>query len=117
MIRTFQLLILFSLFQIDLIDMTNDPDGSFHYIGNICDHFTKYHVLFALITKEPIEVAKSMKRFYFSYFGLPKIIQSDNGSEFIDMIIKAVIVLWPGKAQIINGSPRHSQSQGNFMIL
>lgn len=92
--------------------MTQDPDGSFRYIGHICDHFSKYHVLFPLRTKEPIEVASNLKRFYFSNFGLPKIVQFDNGAEFVDLIIKATIVQWPGRAKIINGSPRHSQSQG-----
>jgi len=97
--------------------MTQDSDGSFKYIGHICDHFTKYHVLFPLISKEPKEVAENIKRFYLSYFGLPKIFHSDNGSEFIDATIKAIIVLWPGRAKIVNGAPRHSQSQGLICLV
>ena len=47
----------------------------------------------------------------FWYFGLPKIIHSDNGSEFLNSVIAALVVLWPGKAEFINGGPGHSQSQ------
>lgn len=92
--------------------MTRDPDGEFKFIGHIVDHFAKFHVLFALKTKEPKVVAKNIKVRYLSYFGLPKILQSDNGTEFVDLIIKAVVLLWPGNAKIINGSVGHSQSQG-----
>nr|XP_047141505.1 uncharacterized protein LOC124816377 [Hydra vulgaris] len=49
------------------------------------------------------------------------ILHSDNGSEFINDVIKSLLLTWPGKTQIVNGSPRHSQSQGlveqgNFTI-
>ncbi|XP_066922014.1 uncharacterized protein [Clytia hemisphaerica] len=98
--------------QIDLIDMTHDPDEKFRYIGHIVDHFSKYRVIFALKSKQPAEVGLHVKARYLAYFGLPKIVQSDNGAEFVDLIIRAIIVLWPGNARIINGSPRHSQSQG-----
>lgn len=92
--------------------MTHEPDGSFKYIGHICDHFAKFNVIFAMMTKEPAEVVKNLRERYLAYFGLPKIIQSDNGYEFVDDLIKALIAVWPGHAQMINGSPRHSQSQG-----
>ena len=48
----------------------------------------------------------------FSYFGLLKVIHSDNGSEFVNDIIAALVMLWPGKVSLINGAPGHSQSQG-----
>ena len=47
-----------------------------------------------------------------SYFGLRKIIHSDNGSEFVNDVITALVVLWPGHAKFVNGGPGHSQSQG-----
>ncbi|CAG8464968.1 1266_t:CDS:1, partial [Dentiscutata heterogama] len=42
---------------------------------------------------------------------LPTILQSDNGKEFIAQVIKELITLWPS-VKIINGCPRHPQSQG-----
>ena len=31
-------------FQIDLIDMSHDPDGEFNWIAHIIDHFSKLHM-------------------------------------------------------------------------
>ena len=101
--------------------MIQEPHGSFKFIGHICDHFSKVNVIIPLMTKEPAEIVKNLKEKFLCYFGLPKIIHSDNGSEFIDGLINALVVTWPGQTTIVNGSPRHSQSQGlveqgNFTI-
>ena len=45
-------------------------------------------------------------------FGLPAIIHSDNGKEFINKLIEDVVSTWPGHVQLISGHPRHPQSQG-----
>ena len=52
-----------------------------------------------------------MKR-VFPYLGLPKILQSDNGREFVNEIVKEVVRSWPEEVVLINGRPCHSQSQG-----
>ena len=64
------------------------------------------------MSKEAQVVTNGIKIHVFSYFGLPRIIHSDNGSEFVNDIIAALVMLWPGKASLINGTPGHSQSQG-----
>ena len=47
----------------------------------------------------------------FMTFGAPRILHSDNGKEFVAQIIKDLTALYP-KTVIINGRPRHPQSQG-----
>ena len=47
----------------------------------------------------------------FSLFGPPKILLSDNGKEFVATVIKELANVWKGLI-IINGRPRHPQSQG-----
>ena len=42
----------------------------------------------------------------------PAILQSDNGKEFVAKVIHALVGIWPG-THIINGRPRHPQSQGS----
>ena len=48
----------------------------------------------------------------FPYIGLPKILQSDNGREFVNELVKECLCLWPGEVVIINGRPRHSPIAG-----
>ena len=95
--------------QIDLIDMQSRPDGDYKYIGHFVDHFTKYHVLFAMKSKSANIVASNLVHKVFSYFGVPKIPHSDNGREFVNRVIENIIKSWPGRVQLITGRPRHSK--------
>ena len=98
--------------QIDLIDMQSRADGDFRFICHVVDHFPKFNIIYPQKRKTAEETAKNLAFRVFSYFGLPQILHSDNGSEFVNDVIKSLLVLWPGKSVLINGSPRHSQSQG-----
>ena len=70
------------------------------------------HVLFSLIHKSAEEVAYNLQVKVFAYFGIPKILQSDNDREFVNVIVQKLVEDWPGEITIINGRPRHPQSQG-----
>ena len=91
-----------------MIDFTNDPDGEFNWICHAVDHFTQYHILFPMKSKETKEVATGLRERVFSYFGLPYILHSDNGREFIVHTID----IWPGECKIVNGKPRSPWMQG-----
>ena len=90
----------------------DSADGPFKWIGHFIDHFSKYHVLFPLRTKEASEVAENLINHVFRYFGLPYILQSDNGKEFTAKVIEEVVQRWPGRCVIVRGRPYHPQSQG-----
>jgi len=47
-----------------------------------------------------------------AYVGPSKIFHSDNGREFVNLLIRAMFDRWGGDVMFINGRPRHSQSQG-----
>ena len=98
--------------QIDLIDMRSDPDGDKKWIGHAVDHFSKFHILFPLQSKEAKEVSRCLKTFVFAYFGLPLILHSDNGKEFVNSLITELVNHWPGECKIIHGSPRKPWVQG-----
>ncbi|KAL5489386.1 hypothetical protein EMCRGX_G018475 [Ephydatia muelleri] len=59
-----------------------------------------------------VDIAVGLVKRVFPYLGLPKILQSDNGRELVNEIVKEVVRSWPGEVVIINGRPRHLQSQG-----
>ena len=94
--------------------MRHMPDSSYHYIAHYMDqdHWSKFHILWPLMKKSAVDVAVGLVKRVFPYLGLPKILQSDNGREFVNEIVKEVVRSWPGEVVLINGHPRHLQSQG-----
>ncbi|KAI5856515.1 hypothetical protein BZA05DRAFT_434069 [Tricharina praecox] len=46
--------------QIDLVDLRHEPDGYYHWILHITDHFSKFTSLFPLMTNISEEVARCM---------------------------------------------------------
>ncbi|CAF1064355.1 unnamed protein product, partial [Brachionus calyciflorus] len=62
-------------------------------------------------SKSAIEVATSLFDI-FSIFGVPYILQSDNGREFRNQIVNALKSMWP-EMSIVHGRARHPQSQGS----
>ena len=87
-------------------------EQSFKWIAHVMDHFTKFHVVWPLVNKCADEVAEGLERHVFAYFGLPSILQSDNGREFKNALVAELIQSWEGNCKIIHGRPRHPQSQG-----
>ena len=96
--------------QVDLIDMSSQPDGDYKWILHARDHFSKFSWTFPLTSKRAAEVAEKLTML-FCMFGPPKILQSDNGREFVASVINNITTLWPGLL-IIHGSPRRPQTQG-----
>src|SRR6266498_5700121 len=94
----------------DLIDLHQYPDNDFKYILHIRDHFSRYSWAKPLTFKESIVIAGILYEI-FCQFVLSVILQSDNGKEFTASIISNLVELWPG-LKLINGRPRHPQSQG-----
>ena len=92
--------------------MTTSSDSGYKWIGHVVDHFSKYHILFPLFQKEASEVAANLVSKVFSYFGLPHIIHSDRGREFVNSLITDVVKEWPGEAKLVNGKPRSPWVQG-----
>ena len=48
----------------------------------------------------------------FRYFGLPYIIHSDRGREFVNDTITSVVKEWTGSCKIVHGKPRSPWVQG-----
>ena len=96
--------------QVDLISFTFQPIGEYKYIYHVRDYFTRFSWARCLTSKRASEVAVFLYDI-FTVFGAPIILQSNNGKEFTADIIAELLTLWP-EVHIINGRPRHPQSQG-----
>ena len=84
----------------------------YRFIMNYQDHLTKFCVLRPLPSKRACVIASHLVDI-FTTFGAPRILQSDNGREFVACIIEEVKVMWPDLV-IVHGKPRHPQSQGSI---
>lgn len=91
--------------------MSYNPDGEFKYICHVRDHFSRFSWAKALTSKRAVEVAAYLFDLFHFLGSSPTILQSDNGKEFCASVIKELVNLWPS-IKIINGRPRHPQSQG-----
>lgn len=98
--------------QVDLVDFQSVPDGKYKWILNYQDHNTKFLSLRPLESKRASEVAYNLLSIFLT-FGATKILQSDNGREFVNSIIIELKELWPD-CVIVHGRPRHPQSQGSI---
>jgi hypothetical protein len=75
---------------IDLAQLTTSRDG-YTYLAVIADVCTRYVFLRPLRTKSAVEVAEVLYRL-FADVGFPRILQSDNGSEFVNELISALLL-------------------------
>lgn len=94
--------------QMDLVDMRANPHNNMLWILHLKDHFSKVSFFYALSDKTAPGVAKCIGE-WIGMFGIPRIIQYDNGSEFKGVLL---ILLEKYGIKIINGRPRHPQTQG-----
>lgn len=99
---------LFERVQIDLIDMTSTPDGLYVWICHMEDHFSKFHMLFAMTNKEAATVARHIHT-WIVILGIFEILQSDNGSEFKGICLE---LMRRYGIKVINGRPRTPRTQG-----
>ena len=83
----------------------------FRFVLNYQDHFTKFCLLKPLTSKRATAIAAELVNI-FTIFGAPRILQSDNGREFVGCVIEELKVMWPDLT-IVHGKPRHPQSQGS----
>jgi transposase InsO family protein len=101
--------------QMDIVDMMRNPverseDKVFRYVLVVLDVFSRFIFLRPLQSKSSTEVAAVVMQI-FSDVGPPKIIQTDQGTEFKGVVEQVMNKL---KVKIIHSRPYHSQSQGKI---
>ncbi|CAF1169193.1 unnamed protein product [Didymodactylos carnosus] len=85
-------------------------DVTYLWILNCVDHFSKFSWAYPLRSKSADEIARRLKELFF-VFGPPRLLHSDNGTEFVATVIVELKQLFP-EMTLVRGRPRHPQSQG-----
>ena len=92
--------------------MRHLPDKDYKWILQLVDHWSKFNFAFPLFQKSAKDVANALEKWVFPVMGLPRILQSDNGREFVIKLVDEVLATWSGQLQPVSGRPCHPQSQG-----
>lgn len=97
--------------QIDLkeFELYEDANDGYRYVLTVVDHFSNFPWAFPLFTKQADEVALHLYNL-FSEHGPPKYLQSDNGGEFVNAVIKDLAVKW--NIELKNGKAYNPREQG-----
>lgn len=95
--------------QMDLIDMRQEPDGDYHWILHIKDHYSRFCMLYPLRQADQEEVVTCVMA-WIAMLGPPTILQTDNGAEFVNEAISRVAE--EHHICIRRSAPRHPRSQG-----
>ena len=85
--------------------------GEYKFLMHYQDHGTKFSYLRPLKSKEAREVAEELSKIFYMC-GAPRILQSDNGKEFVAKVINEVVAVRP-YCKILHGRPRHPETQGS----
>lgn len=104
--------------QVDLIDiqkLLNDyryTDKRFRFVLNYQDHYSKFCILRALRDKKAETIVRELKDIFLTVCA-PKILQTDNGGEFVNKCLGEFLASdWPDVTHI-RGSPYKPQTQGS----
>ena len=84
-------------------------ETNYKYILDVVDHFSKWYYGYLLHSKEAKEILKNLQIF-FENFGYPKILQTDNGKEFKNELLKNFCI--DKEIKLIHSSPYHPQTNG-----
>lgn len=93
---------------VDLRSYSRQNDG-WCWILNVIDSYTKFLWSYKLKTKSANGVVASLKR-CFTEFGVPIAVQSDNGKEFKNRLLRELC--FSMRIQVIHGRPRNPRAQG-----
>ena len=86
-------------------------DHDFKYMLCVKDCFSKFCWLTPLESKEAFPISRVLAHIFHAH-GAPTFLHSDNGTEFVNAIVKEVCSKF--NVRIKRGRPYHPQSQGNL---
>jgi len=97
------------------MDLVQMPEfNSYNYILRVVDHLSKYGFVFPLKRHTAQEVGDGLLHILAASVG-PRILQSDNGSEFLGYCVDLINETFPWM-HIVRGKPRKPSTQGSVEV-
>jgi hypothetical protein len=106
----------FERVMIDTVDMRHKPDGEYTWIAHCMDHNSHFHVLWPMKQKTAEEIVIGFRDKWVSYFGLPKILQTDDALEFKNDLMIDLINSWDGECNCPYDGPGPLIKQENITM-
>lgn len=100
----------FEKIYIDLVGPLDRDNYNYAYILTLQCELTKYIEVYPLVTKKTEEVARALVNNFILRYGVPKVIATDRGTEFLSSTFKEVCKLLNIKQ--LNSAAYHHQSIG-----
>ena len=97
-------------FVIDAVYLSDYIANEVRYLITMIDHFSKYGRAKLVKNKSADLILLTIKNF-FTFYGFPEILQSDNEKEFVNQEVENY--LSKNNIKFIHGRPYHPQSQGS----
>ena len=94
---------------IDLAGPFPTSNHANHYLLVMVDIATRFVILQAIPDKQAVTIAQHLFQ-VFCDFGFPKILQSDNGTEFVNKIVKALVDMASINHRLV--TPYHPRANG-----
>ena len=92
--------------------LNSNNDRKYVWLAHVIDHFSKLHIIWAQETKTMEETGNGFERNVLAYFGLPLILHTDNGQEFVNQYMSKLIINWDDDCAHKRGKPRAPHVQG-----
>ncbi|XP_018014600.1 uncharacterized protein LOC108671554 [Hyalella azteca] len=86
---------------VNVIDMRDHPDRGHHYIVHCQDAHTRLHFLLALRQLRPSHIARCIIRKVLAVTGVPALIVSNNGNEFVQSLVSQISLMWTGSCSAL----------------
>lgn len=102
----------FDIVQIDTIGPLNTTENGYNYVLSSQCELTKYIILTPMIDKSAYSVARAIYSDIILIYGPPKTIKTDQGTEFLNSLIKTLCDLM--RINFRNSTPYHHETVGSI---
>lgn len=89
--------LLTAVVQVTVVDMSEHPDGEYRYVVECFDRCSRLTWLIPAQRTVPADLAESITRYVLSVIGLPGLLLTNCGEEFLEKMLQEIDRRWHGE--------------------